>query len=332
MDSTTTTILISLLGLLGGSLCLYFGAEGLVRGSSSVAYRKGITPLVVGLTIVAFGTSSPELLVSLSAAIRGNEGMSLGNVIGSNICNIALILGIAAVIQPITVNLKVIKTDISIMIGVTLLLLFMILDGEISRLDGGILVLGIIAYNYATIRMSKKVKNKEAEQQFNEGMNPKKQKKWKDIVFIIGGIGVLVLGANLFIDGAKEIAKMLGASDVIIGLTVLAFGTSLPELATSVVAAFKGEGDISIGNAIGSNIFNLLSILGFAALVRPMTVGTIELYSSDISYVDIGVLLFVSIIIFPLAWTKFTLSRAEGAFLMLVYFAYVGFLYFKIGL
>ncbi|MFH1052530.1 MAG: calcium/sodium antiporter [bacterium] len=316
--NTLETISVSILGLITGGLFLYFGADGLVKGSASVAIRRGITPLVVGLTIVAFGTSSPELVVSVSAAIRKNSGIAFGNVIGSNICNIALILGLAALILPIKVNLKLIKRDILIMIGSTFLLILLILDQNLSRFDGAILFLGIISYTGYTLYSAKKERNKE------EGFITEiKSKKWLDIIFIVGGLIILVIGANLFIDGAIKIARMLEVSDVIIGLSVVALGTSLPELATSVVATIKKEGDISIGNIVGSNIFNILCILGIAALLEPIVLSG----SNQVNYIDMLVMVLISIILLPLAWTKLELSRLEGAFLLFLYFGYMYYMF-----
>ncbi len=315
---TLETILFSILGLLAGGLFLYFGAEGLVKGSASVAIRRGITPLVVGLTIVAFGTSSPELVVSVSAAIRGNAAIAFGNVIGSNICNIALILGISALISPIKVNLKLIKTDILIMIAVTFVLILMILDQSLSRVDGLILFAGIIAYNIYTMRAAKK-----EELSNDEFIKRLQGKTWKDFFLILGGLVVLVIGANLFISGAIKIATILEVSDVIIGLSVVALGTSLPELATSVVAAIKKEGDISIGNIVGSNIFNILCILGVAALIQPI----ILTGANAVNYIDMTVMVLISIILLPLAWTKLEVSRMEGAFLLFLYFGYMYYIY-----
>lgn len=315
---TFSTILLSVLGLIAGGLFLYFGAEGLIRGSASVALRKGITPLVVGLTIVAFGTSSPEFVVSVAAALRGNSGISFGNIVGSNICNIALILGLSAIIAPIKVNLQLIKTDILVMIGVTLLLIALIMDHTISRLDGGILFLGIIIYTSYTLYMAKRNKEK-VENIYNEI----KEKPWKDIFFIVGGIIILVIGANLFIEGAIKLAILMKVSDVIIGLTIVALGTSLPELATSVLAAIKKEGDISIGNIVGSNIFNILCILGFAALLSPIVLTG----ANQVNYIDMIVMILIAIILLPLAWTKLELSRLEGTFLVFIYIGYVYYMY-----
>lgn len=272
---------LPVLALLSGIIMLYFGAEGLVRGSASVALRKGISPLVVGLTIVAFGTSSPEFVVSMSAAFKGNAGIAVGNIVGSNICNIALILGISALITPIKVNIKLIKTDIIIMIIVSIMLYVMILDGTIGRIDGTILFLGIIVYTWFTLYMAKKEKRDSDSQVTTNGRKP-----FKDYLFIIGGLIVLIIGANFFIDGAVKIAKVLHVSDVIIGLSVVALGTSLPEMATSIVAAVKKESDISIGNIVGSNIFNILCILGVAALIQPMVLSG----ENSVNFIDITVM------------------------------------------
>jgi len=315
---TIETILLSVLGIIAGSLLLYFGADGLVKGSASMAIRKGIAPLVIGLTIVAFGTSSPELVVSVSASIKGNMALSFGNILGSNICNIALILGIAALIRPIKVSLRVVKIDIMIMIGITLIFILMVLIGNnLTRFEGLLLFLGIIIYTFLTIKLAKKEFVKE------EIETSKFKKPWVDIILIIGGLIILVLGANLFLQSAVEIAKILGASDMIIGLTIVAVGTSLPELATTVVAAIKKEGGISIGNIIGSNIFNILCILGIAALITP-----VNLTGPDaLNPIDIIMLIIVSIILLPLAWTKLEISRLEGVFLLILYFGYLYYLY-----
>lgn len=317
MDSWGS-IIFSILGLLAGGLFLYFGAEGLIRGSASVAIRRGITPLVVGLTIVAFGTSSPEFVVSVASALRGNSGIAFGNIVGSNICNIALILGVSAIITPIKINIQLIKTDIIVMIVVTLLLVIMLFDHSISRIDGGILFLGIIVYTGYTLYMA----NKKKISVDNIGIEVK-GKPWKDIFFIAGGIVLLVIGANLFIEGAIKLAVIMKVSDVIIGLTIVALGTSLPELATSVLAVIKKEGDISVGNIVGSNIFNILCILGFAALMQPIMLTG----ANQVNYVDMTVMILISVILLPLAWTKLELSRFEGAFLLFLYIGYIYYMY-----
>ncbi|ROL56503.1 sodium:calcium antiporter [Bacteroidetes/Chlorobi group bacterium ChocPot_Mid] len=313
-------VLLPILALIGGSIMLYLGAEGLVRGSSSLALRKGISSLVVGLTIVAFGTSSPEFVVSITSALKGNSAIAFGNIVGSNICNIALILGVAAIITPIKVNIRLIKSDIIIMIAVTILLIFLILDKNLGQLDGLILLVGIIWYVFFTLYTAKKDRKKLDLELPKEVRG----RTIKDIFFIVFGVTLLVIGANLFIDGAIKIAKFLEVSDVVIGLSVVAVGTSLPELATSIVAAVKKEADISIGNIVGSNIFNILGILGIASLLHPISLTG----ANSINIVDIAVMIIVSVILLPLAYTKLTMSRLEGLFLFFLYIAYIFYMYF----
>ncbi|HMN48342.1 MAG TPA: calcium/sodium antiporter [Ignavibacteriaceae bacterium] len=304
--------------LVGGLIMLFIGAEGLVRGSSNLAIKIGIAPLVVGLTVVSFGTSAPELVVSLKAAISGNGSISLGNIIGSNIANIALILGVAALIRPLKVHANVIMREIPIMIAISVLLLILLIDGEVGFIDGIILVGGLIIYLVVNVILARKEKNAEVDAEFKEGLKSKFGIPLS-IVFIIVGLGLLLFGANLFVQSAVVIAKIFNVSDAIIGLTIVAIGTSLPELITSVVAAYKKEADIAIGNVVGSNIFNILGILGITALVIPIS-------SLGISYVDLGVMLFTAIILFPLSRTGFSISRFEGAFLLAGYAGYIYYL------
>jgi cation:H+ antiporter len=303
--------------LVGGLVLLFVGAEGLIRGSSNLAIKIGITPLVVGLTVVAFGTSTPELVVSLKAALLGNSSISLGNIIGSNIANIALILGVAAIIKPLNVHAKVIMREIPIMIGISLLLLFLLLDGEIGFIDGLIFVIGLVVYLIANVMMAHKEKNPAVEIEFKEGLKSKLGIPIS-IILMIAGLGLLILGANLFVQSAIAIAKKFNVSDAIIGLTIVAIGTSLPELITSIVASYKNEADIAIGNVVGSNVFNILGILGITALIIPIS-------SVGISNIDLGVMLFTAIILFPLSRTGFSISRFEGAFLL---FGYAGYMYY----
>lgn len=304
--------------LVGGLIMLFIGAEGLVRGSSNLAIKIGIAPLVVGLTVVSFGTSAPELVVSLKAAISGNGSISLGNIIGSNIANIALILGVAALIRPLKVHANVIMREIPIMIAISVLLLILLIDGEVGFIDGIILVGGLIIYLVVNVILARKEKNAEVDAEFKEGLKSKFGIPLS-MVFIIVGLGLLLFGANLFVQSAVVIAKIFNVSDAIIGLTIVAIGTSLPELITSVVAAYKKEADIAIGNVVGSNIFNILGILGITALVIPIS-------SLGISYVDLGVMLFTAIILFPLSRTGFSISRFEGAFLLAGYAGYIYYL------
>lgn len=304
--------------LVGGLIMLFIGAEGLVRGSSNLAIKIGIAPLVVGLTVVSFGTSAPELVVSLKAAISGNGSISLGNIIGSNIANIALILGVAALIRPLKVHANVIMREIPIMIAISVLLLVLMIDGEVGFNDGLIFIIALIIYLVVNVILARKEKNAEVDAEFKEGLKSKFG-ILLSIVFIIVGLALLLIGANLFVQSAVAIAKIFNVSDAIIGLTVVAIGTSLPELITSIVAAYKKEADIAIGNVVGSNIFNILGILGITALVIPIS-------SVGISYVDLGVMLFTAIILFPLSRTGFSISRLEGAFLLAGYAGYIYYL------
>ncbi len=316
---TSPDILFPIIYLIIGTILLYFGAEGLVTGSSTLAFRVGITPLVVGLTVVAFGTSSPELVVSVSAALSKQGEIALGNVIGSNICNIALIIGVAAIVRPLHVKPSLIKRDIVLMIGITILMIILVIDGEISRIDGGILFIGIIAYTGITIYLARQGKANNGGPPF-EILPGKERNFWLNITFILGGITILVVGAGIFLEGAKQIAAHLGASEAVIGLSIVALGTSLPELATSIVASFKNESDIAIGNAIGSNIFNILLILGVAAFIYPIV-------SSGIDKIDLAVVLFISILILPLAKFGMTIGRIKGLFLVSLYVGYIYYLY-----
>lgn len=307
-----------ILYLVGGLIMLFIGAEGLVRGSSNLAIKIGIAPLVVGLTVVSFGTSAPELLVSLKAALLGNSIISLGNVIGSNIANIALILGVAALIRPLDVHAKVIMREIPIMIGISILLLLLLMDGELGFIDGLIFVAGLIVYLVANVVIARKEKNPEVDKEFKEGLQSKLGITISIFLMIIG-LALLILGANLFVQSAVAIAKIFNVSNAIIGLTIVAIGTSLPELITSIVASYKKETDIAIGNVVGSNVFNILGILGITALIIPIS-------SVEMSYIDLGVMLFTAIILFPLSRTGFSISRVEGAFLLAGYVAYIYYL------
>jgi cation:H+ antiporter len=304
-----------LLFLILGLIALFIGAEGLIRGASALALKVGIPPIVVGLTVVAFGTSSPELVVSLKAAFLGNSSISLGNVIGSNIANIALILGISALIKPLDVHATVIRREIPIMIGITILLLLLLLDGELTLFDGLILVFGIIIYSVLNIVLARKEKSIEVENEFREGLKSRLNVP-VSITMIIVGLGFMILGANLFVTSAITIAKIIGVSDAIIGLTIVAIGTSLPELITSVVASFKNESDIAIGNVVGSNIFNILGILGTTSLI-------ISVSTSGINIIDFGVMLFAALILLPLSKSGFKISRIEGMFLLAGYVFYI---------
>jgi cation:H+ antiporter len=305
--------------LLGGMAGLFIGAEGLIRGSSLLALRMGISPLVVGLTVVSFGTSSPELVISIEAGLKGSGGIAVGNVIGSNIANIALILGASALITPIFIQGQVIKKDLPIMVGITVLFILFLYDERLGIYEGILFVSGLVVYLVLSIYSSRKENNKRVLEEIEESLPKDKSNVWLMILFIVAGLGLLILGAHLFLDGAVELAKSLGVSDVIIGLTVVAIGTSLPELITSVVAAFKNESDIAVGNIVGSNIFNILAILGIASIISPLD-------ASGINTVDILILFLSAIILWPLSKTGSKLNRIEGAGLLLAYFGYIYYL------
>lgn len=299
------------LSILGGLVILTIGAELLVRGASSIALKLGLSPLIIGLTIVAFGTSAPELAVSIKSAVAGNSGIALGNVIGSNIANIGLILGITALIRPIKIEPKILSHDIPVMIAASLLFWGLLLDDGLSFSDGVILASSLVLYLiYSYINAHKKVPQE---------TTAHTSRQWLSMVFIISGIVMLVSGGVLFVDGAVAIAQSFGISELIIGLTVVAIGTSMPELVTSIVAALKGESDIAIGNVVGSNLFNILGILGVTALIHPII-------SSDISAIDWFTMIALSFILLPLAYTGLRVDRREGAILVLSYLAYISYL------
>ncbi len=298
-------MLVSIAFLTIGLLLLYGGAEGLVRGSSSLALKMGITRLVVGLTVVALGTSSPELAVGIRAALDGNADIAVGNVIGSNIMNIALILGIASLIYPLRKTRDLVIIQIPIMILVSVLLLMMLMDGSVERWEGLLLVSGIVCYTVFSIARAKAQEKKKAlgiDQPYIPRENPR---VWRDVVFVFFGGALLIAGGYLFVTGAVTIAQMMGMSQAVIGLTIVAVGTSLPELTTSVVASIRKENDISIGNIIGSNIFNILAILGIVSLISPLETETIRIS-------DLVAMIAVAVLAFLLALSSRRLHRVEG--------------------
>jgi len=311
----TSTLLILVLGL----VLLYFGAEGLVRGSSSLALRLGLSPLVVGLTVVAFGTSTPELVVSLKAAYLGQGDISVGNVVGSNICNIGLILGFSALIIPIKVASQIVRIDTPIMIGATGLALLFLRDGSLSRTEGIILFVLLIAYVIFSVIIAKKDATDPLAAEFGEEIKVSKSGVAVDLLMVAGGLVLLVLGARFLVDAAIDIAKSAGLSEAVIGLTIVAIGTSLPEFATSLVAALKKEADIAVGNVIGSNIFNIFCILGISATVTPLS-------SSGITAIDLGVMAAFAVVLWIFSRTGFRITRFEGFVLLAAYVGFVAWL------
>jgi len=316
-------MLSMLLYLIGGFVILMIGAEALVRGGSALALRLGVAPLIIGLTIVAFGTSSPELAVSVQSALRGNSSIALGNVIGSNIANIGLILGLAAIIQPMSVKAQVVRREIPIMIVVSGVLWALLMDGRLQYWDGALLIVGIIAYVYYCYYQARKEKEPSVQSEYEEGIPKIKGKIWISAGLIAMGLGMLISGGTLFVKGAVELARFFGVSEVIIGLTIVAVGTSMPELATSVVAAIKKEDDIAIGNVVGSNIFNILGILGVASLAYPIA-------REGFNIVDFGAMALYALVLLPLTWIRFSLGRWEGALLLAGYSGYIYYLILNI--
>lgn len=300
------------LSILGGFIILTLGAEALVRGASAIALKLGITPLIIGLTIVAFGTSAPELAVSVKSALAGNSGIALGNVIGSNIANIGLILAITALIRPIQVQSQIVKRDIPLMIAASLLFWGLLLDGDLSFIDGTILLSLLVAYLGFSYFSSKNGSNE-------EDFDVAPQNPMLSIVFIVIGISMLVGGGILFVDGAVDLAKNFGISELVIGLTIVAIGTSMPELVTSILAALKGQSDIAIGNVVGSNLFNILGILGVTAIVHPVS-------AAGLQHFDFLVMLVMAVIILPFSWTGMRIGRREGGILLFSYLGYMGYL------
>lgn len=304
----------ALFSILGGLLFLTLGAEGLVRGTSSLARRIGVSPLVIGLTVLAYGTSAPEAVVSVQAARGGNPDIALGNVVGSNISNIGLILGTAAILCPIGVKTEILRFDVPLMVGVSVLLLGLLSDQVIGRWNGGVLVVGAVVYTLFCIWRSWDSQST-TEEGFTPMRGPTSSWQW-DLLFAGGGLGLLVFGAQFLVTGAVVVAENAGVTTAVVGLTVVAVGTSLPELATSLVAAWRGYSDLALGNVVGSNIFNILGILGLTASIQPVD-------GSGLSWIDGGVMVGFALITIPLLWTGYTFSRWEGGLLVLAYVVYV---------
>ena len=309
-------MLLNIFLLILGLTVLTAGAEGLVRGSASLAIRMGLTPLIIGLTVVAFGTSTPELVVSLSASLNNQADIAIGNVVGSNIFNIGIILGTTALLYPVKVNLQVIKHDTPIMIGVSLLSLFLITKGTISRLTGIGLFIMLLAYLYYSIRLARKEVSEDIEKQFQEGVPSRSNSLIRDLLFIGGGLLLLVTGSRLLVMSATDIARFMGISEAVIGLTIIAAGTSMPELATSIMAAFRRQPDIAVGNVVGSNIFNILGIMGAASIANPLS-------ATGITGLDLWVMVAFSVALLPLLYTDLKLQRWEGGLLLLGYAGYI---------
>lgn len=315
---------LSIILLIVGLALLVFAADWLVQGSAKIAAAVGISPLIVGLTVVAFGTSAPELAVSVMSAFKGEAEIAVGNVVGSNVFNILVVLGLSAVIIPLVVNQQLIRFDVPVMILLSFGLYGLAMDGMLGRIDGIVLVAAMLAYVLFLLRQSKKEKNasvlKEYEEEFGDvGTDP----QWlKNLSLIVIGMSGLVLGSKLLVDGAVDIAKHFGVSELMIGLTIVSIGTSLPEVATSVVAALKGERDIAVGNVVGSNIFNIVSVLGISSVVAPKGIFVPQ---AALDF-DLWVMIAVALAALPIFFFGYRIGRGSGIFFLVFYLAYMAYL------
>ena len=308
MITSLTLLILSL-------VALYIGAGWLVQWSSDLALKAKISPLVIGLTIVAFGTSAPELVVSLNAALKGEGEIAIGNILGSNIFNIGIILGISATIYPLQAKKQLLRIDIPVMLIATILLTIFFWNGELGRMEGSFFLAGIILYTIFSLYYSRKhgeEPNLELEEQ---------PRHWAfDTLEIVGGLVVLIFASHLLVENAVSIAREVGLSEAVIGLTIIAAGTSMPELATTIVAASKGKTDIAIGNIVGSNLFNILAIAGSCSLVQPIV-------AKNVNYIDLLVMLAISLLLLPLVKSGQKITRTEGLVLVIVYIIYVFWLF-----
>ncbi|MGA4473530.1 calcium/sodium antiporter [Ectopseudomonas chengduensis] len=317
--------LMTFVYLIAGLVLLVAGAEVLVRGAAKLAAQFGIPPLIIGLTVVAFGTSAPETAVSVQAALDGSGDLAIGNVVGSNIANVLLILGMTALVAPLIVSRQLIRLDVPIMIGASLLTFGLAWDGSLSRLDGALLFAGVLTYTGFLIYSARKDKggdDDEFAKEFGLDEVPKPYAWAINLGLIIAGLVLLVTGSNFLVEGAVTLARALGISELVIGLTVVAVGTSLPELATSILAAIKGERDIAVGNIVGSNIFNLLCVLGLASLVSPAAISV----SPNALAFDFPVMIAVAVACLPIFFAGYRINRWEGLLFLAYYVAYTLYL------
>ncbi|MEX2130607.1 MAG: calcium/sodium antiporter [Pseudohongiellaceae bacterium] len=305
-----------------GFLILTLGAELLVRGSSTLGLKLGISPLIIGLTVVAFGTSAPELAVSLDSALTGRSSIALGNVIGSNIANIGLILGIVAILCPVSIDQELVKKQIPLLIGVSILMWLLLLDNELGVIDGVFLVAGLAGFLLVSYLQS--ARDKVAAELLM--VSPIVGEPGKPTTYFIGmiilGLAMLVYGAHLFVESAVDMALLLGISEAVIGLSVVAVGTSIPELATSLVAAWKKESALAVGNIIGSNLFNILGILGITAIIQPI-------YGGDFHVLDFLVMLAFAVVLLPFTWKSLQINRLQGCMLLSGYAGYMVYIFGK---
>ncbi|GAB6062045.1 calcium/sodium antiporter [Deferrisoma palaeochoriense] len=309
----------AVLQVIAGSFLLYLGATLLIRGASSLARGLGVAPAVVGLTVVAFGTSLPEFVVTVTAAFKGNADIALGNVVGSNIANIGLILGLCTVIRAMTVEFTMIRREVPLGLGAVVLVVLLSLDGTLGRGDGLVLLAGFAGFLYWSVAVERRAPG-EVQERY-EASSPSLCKRGIHALCVVGGLAGVVVGGNLLVGGGVTAARLLGVPPVIVGLTMVAVGTSLPEMATSLVAVAKGEDDLSVGNVLGSNLFNLLGVLGVAAVLDPIAV------DRSFFVLQYPVLAGFTLALLPICRTGSVVSRAEGALLLAGYGLYVTWLY-----
>lgn len=319
--------LMTFVYLIAGLVLLVAGAEVLVRGAAKLAAQFGIPPLIIGLTVVAFGTSAPETAVSVQASLNGSGDIAIGNVLGSNIANVLLILGVTSLVAPLIVSRQLIRLDVPIMIGASLITYALAWDGALSRLDGALLFAAVIAYTLFLIVSSRRdsaaaTAGDEFAKEFGRDAKPKPYASLINAGLVLAGLVLLVTGSNFLVEGAVSLARALGLSELVIGLTVIAVGTSLPELATSILAAIRGERDIAVGNIVGSNIFNLLCVLGLASLVSPQAIGVA---ASALAF-DFPVMIAVALACLPIFFTGYSINRWEGLLFVAYYVAYTVYL------
>jgi cation:H+ antiporter len=315
MDATTVVLLVAGLGL------LVLGAEWLVKGASRLAAALGISPLVIGLTVVAYGTSSPEVAVSVKSALAGQPDLAVGNVVGSSIFNVLFVLGASAAIAPLLVSSRLVRLDVPIMIGTAFLTLLLAADGSIGRLDAALLFAGAVGYTAFQIRQSRK-EPAAVQEEYGKEYGPRRTGTAANVVLVVAGLALLVLGSRWLVNGAVAFAQALGVSELVIGLTIVAAGTSLPEVATSLLAAIRGERDIAVGNVVGSNIFNVLAVLGLSGLVAPAGLPV----SRALVTFDAPVMVAVAVACLPIFASGARIARWEGALFLFYYAAYTAYL------
>lgn len=311
---------ISIILIIIGMALVLWGADRLTDGAVAIAQRMNVPEIVIGLTIVAMGTSMPEFCVSFAGALKGTADLAVGNVVGSNIFNAMLIVGVAATVAPMSILKSTVKKDIPFAVFASLILFQLCLNNRITRIEAFVLLIMFAVFMIYTVMGAKNgmptASEEEAKKNKSKGLS-------KDVFYVVAGLAALIVGSNIFVDNATEIARLLGVSEAVIGLTIVAAGTSLPELATSIVAARKGQSAIAIGNVIGSNVFNILFIIGLTGVITPMQI-------VGLTNIDFAVMLGSMLLLWLMSFTKYTLSRWEGAVLAVLYVVYVGWLIYNV--